>query len=191
MTPALAWEQIVPEGPLDPDKLWMPVGGICQNYNRAFSDTAAATIISQRLHLAGGAVLEAGRTITSISFWSQAAAVTPANQWFCIVDRDTLALLAITVDDGATAWAADTLKTLALSAPFQNTLNREIYIGVMVNAATTPTIAGNAPRIGVVDMAVSLGGHSSAALTNPASCPNPVAAPVATNRLPWALLNGT
>jgi hypothetical protein len=123
------------------------------------------------LTASGGLVIPQGKTVNSISFVSGGtAAGTPTNQWFCLIDALTLAILGKTADDGATAWGLNTLKTLALSAPYTALADIAVYLGIMVAATTAPSIAGTTAtgnNMGAITPRMSQ--HANAGLTNPAS----------------------
>lgn len=86
--------------------------------------------------------LQAGDVVTSLTFVSATtAAGTPTNWWFALYSPAG-ALLAQTADQTSTAWAANTAKKLALSAPVLITQAGVYYAAVMVKATTVPTLAG-------------------------------------------------
>jgi hypothetical protein len=89
--------------------------------------------------------LNAGTVLSSISFCSATtAAGTPTHQIFGLFDSSRN-LLMTTVDGTTTAWAANTVKTLALASGqfaliYQTGL---YYLGIMVTATTVPTLKGH------------------------------------------------
>lgn len=110
--------------------------------------------------------------LTAISFWSGTTALAAgANQWFGIFDRNRFPLM-LTADDGATAWAATTRKTLTLAAPLLTPYAGLYYLGILVVAGTVPTIFAVNPSLNVGARAEdpSPGGASTVGLTTPASC---------------------
>lgn len=87
--------------------------------------------------------LQAGDIVTDLTFKSVGAATTPTNYWFALYDTQaTPALIAQTADQTSTAWGANTVKTLALSAPYSVTTTGIHYVSVMVAAAAVPTMLG-------------------------------------------------
>jgi hypothetical protein len=87
--------------------------------------------------------LQAGQIVTNISFVSATtAANTPTNYWFALYSPSGAALRAQTADQTSTAWGANTVKTLALVAPYTVTASGIYYVGIMVKATTPPTLAG-------------------------------------------------
>jgi hypothetical protein len=149
---------------------WRPTGAIAENVPRMTASTNLA-LVPGTLDLYGGLVIPQGKTVNSISFVSGGtAAGTPTNQWFCLIDALTLAILGKTADDGATAWGLNTLKTLALSAPYTALADIAVYLGIMVAATTAPSIAGTTAtgnNMGAITPRMSQ--HANAGLTNPAS----------------------
>lgn len=128
--------------------------------------------------------LRAGDVVTSLTFHSATtAAGTPANYWFALYSSAaTPALLAQTADQEDTAWAANTAKTLDLSAPVTISATGVYYASIMVKAATPPTLVGVAMHHanvsdGVItgDSVLSQTSGSSLAATAPATIATPTA----------------
>lgn len=133
--------------------------------------------------------LPEGITINSISFWSATTAgATLTNQLFGLYDNNRN-LLATSVNDGATAWAANTKKTLALTASFTTTYTGLYYLAIMVAATTVPTLKGATARTGgqLGAAAPSLGGTSNTGLTT--ALPNPANAPGSVTGFIWGCVN--
>jgi len=130
-----------------------PSGLYAESFDRSqapSSDVAAA--LTTQVMTSVALFLEVGQTVTSLSFLSGVtAAGTPTNWWFALYsDAATPALIAQTADQTTAAWAADTIKTLALSAPYVVPVTGVYYAAVMVKATTVPSlIAKVAPRAAV------------------------------------------
>lgn len=167
---------------------WAGGASYAESMRRADAAANLAALASGTLFLTGGGYLPTGSTVTRIGFVSgTTAAVTPTNQFFCIVNADTLAVLAKTADDGATAWGANALKELVLSAPLTVTDDTRIFIGCLVAAATPPTLTGAALfNAAVAGLAPVIAGTSTAGLTTPASLGAAAAAPAANVNFPYA-----
>lgn len=125
---------------------------------------------SGTLTLCGGLVLPARRTISNIMFVSGTQGASAAvNQWFCLVTLD-LKIVAVTVDDGSTAWAASTKKMLALSSSYTPDIDTPVWAGICVVATTRPTLTcanlANTPAVLLNDAPV-WAGTSTAGLSNP------------------------
>jgi hypothetical protein len=151
---------------------WRPTG-VFETYPRGAGLLNAAGLVSGVLRLQGGLVLPAGVTITTLSAYSgTTSAGTPANQWFCLVDQ-ALSVLAKTVDDTTTAWVTGTRKSLALSASYTPLVDTPVYFGVVVVAATPPSLVGVASGVVASNLTNGLtpilSGSSTTGLTNPAS----------------------
>lgn len=139
--------------------------------NGVASESLARFLASGSITLASGTLLlaalplRAGQVVTNMSFISTGtAAVTPTHWWFALYSQ-ALALLGQTADQVAAAWAANALKTLALAAPYTVPTTGVYYAGVMVAAATPPTIAGGPTmQAGVSTLTPLLTGNSSTAL---------------------------
>ncbi|WCB94499.1 hypothetical protein DSM104299_03236 [Baekduia alba] len=174
-------------------RLWLPGAAVDDTIPRSDATSATAqALTSGTLHLAGGVVLPAGAQVTRVGFVSgSTAGATLTNQWFAIVRQADLAVLAVTVDDGATAWAANTLKELLLSAPLQLLDDTPVYLGCLV-AATTPPNLGGAPLANAVIAGLGgtakLSGTSSTGLTAPVAVGSAAGAVTATGGVPYAFV---
>lgn len=98
-----------------------------------------APLTSQKLYYVAIA-LPPNFTVTNIIFVSATQqAVTPANWWFALLDSTGL-VLGVTADQLTAAWAANTAKSLALTAAYTTVSTGVYYLGIMVNAATPPSL---------------------------------------------------
>jgi hypothetical protein len=116
--------------------------------------------------------LPKGLVISNISFVSGGtAAVTPTNWWFTLHDRSRVAL-ARTADQLTAAWAANTIKTLAIAqatagsaSSYTTTYGGLHHLGVMIKATTvcnlvsegslTDVLASVSPGFGGTDTGLS------------------------------------
>lgn len=148
-------------------RLLMPAGAISESgVGRAAGLGNQAILTTGTLRLGAPQVLPAGRTISTITIASATqAAVTPTNQWFCLVRSSDLAVLAKTADDLTTAWSTNAVKTLTLAAAFTPVVNELVWLGVLVAAATTPSLQGWS----ATNATAQLGGNSTTGLTTPGS----------------------
>jgi nitrous oxidase accessory protein NosD len=91
--------------------------------------------------------LPQGHVVSNLSFVSGGtAAVTPTNYWFTLHNRSKVAL-ARTADQLTAAWAANTVKTLAIAqatagaaSSYTTTYGGLHYLGVMIKATTVPNL---------------------------------------------------
>lgn len=164
----------------------LPAGAVAQTLPRSGASISnAAGLVSGRLHLVA-VYLPEGETITSISWMSGTTPLgTGVNQWFGLFDSARVPLR-LTNDATNSAWAADTVKTLALSTPFETTYEGLHYLGVTVVAVTPPSWRQVTSVTALTGLAPALSGSSSTGLTNPASCPSPAGAMTATVGIPYA-----
>jgi len=132
--------------------------------------------------------LQAGDVVTNLSFRSGAtAAGTPTNYWFALYsDASTPALLAQTADQASTAWAANTTKTLALSAPYTVPKTGIYWAAIMVTATTPPTLLGACAAPAIVTGERNLSQSSGSALT--ATAPATIATPTAKTFVPYVVI---
>jgi len=151
------------------------------------SDTAALTTA---VMTSVAIPLNVGEKVTNISFKSGAtAADTPLNWWFALYSPAG-ALLAQSADQTTTAWAADTLKTLALATAQDITATGVYYAAIHVKATATPTLIGRTlGRAGAAAAILSskiLAQTSGSALT--ATAPATITAPTAIAAVPLCIL---
>lgn len=121
-----------------PASVAAPAGGVYETMPRWICGTNSTALTSGTVYLTA-IWLPKGLTVTSISFLNGATAIVAGtHQQFGLYDSSR-ARLAVTNDDTSTAWAANSVKTLNLSAPFVTTYAGLYYIGYIVTAATPPT----------------------------------------------------
>lgn len=132
--------------------------------------------------------LVAGEVVTNLSFCSgQTAAGTPTNWWFALYDTAaTAALIAQSADQTSTAWAANTVKTLALSAAYTVTKTGTYYAAIMVKATTVPSLLGTICLPPIVTGERKLAQTSGSSLT--ATAPSTIASPAVANFAPACVL---
>ena len=132
--------------------------------------------------------LYAGDIITNISARSGAtAAGTPTNYWFALYSSAaTPALLAQTADQTSTAWAANTTKTLALSAPVTISQTGYYWVAIMVAATTPPTLLGSIAVAPIVTGEANLSVSSGSGITTTATAT--LASPTVKQFVPYVVL---
>lgn len=114
------------------------------------TETNAAALTSGQLRFFA-IYLRAGQVVTNISFFSATtAAGTPTNQFFALYSRHGIKL-AQSANDTTTAWAANTIKTLAMTAAYTVRETGFYYIGIMVAATTVPTLKGESHAVSTLD----------------------------------------
>jgi hypothetical protein len=90
--------------------------------------------------------LRAGMSINNISFCSATtAAGTPTHYCFALYTA-ALALCGSSADQTSTAWTANTLKTLALLAPYVVPTSGLYYLALPFVATTVPTLKGGTAK---------------------------------------------
>lgn len=131
--------------------------------------------------------LYAGDVITNLSFMSgQTAAGTPTNWWFALYDTAaTPALIAQTADQTSGAWAANTVKTLPLSAPYTVPKTGIYWAAVHVKATAVPSLLGALAVKPIVTGERNLAQTSGSSLTTTA--PATIATPAAANFAPYVV----
>jgi hypothetical protein len=151
------------------------------------SDTAALTT---QVMTSVAVPVQPGVLVSNITVKSGAtAAGTPTNYWFALYDS-TGALLAQTADQTTTAWAANTVKTLALATAQRITSAGVLYVGIMVKATTPPTLIGR--TLGVAGAAASILSSNVLAQTSGSSltttAPATIATPTTVATVPLVIL---
>ena len=131
--------------------------------------------------------LVAGDLVTNLSFVSGAtAAGTPTNYWFALYSMDaTPTLLAQTADQTSTAWAANTVKTLALATAYRVPKTGIYHAAIMVTATTPPSLLGAIAARTVVTGERNLSQSSGSALTTTA--PATITSPTVKNFVPYVV----
>lgn len=103
--------------------------------------TATGVAIGTRVFLRRGDI------VTSISFVAgNTALATGTAGWHALYDPDGV-LLAQSAAQGATAWAANTARKLALSAPVTIDEDGWYIVATSTTASTVQTLIGNAPIV--------------------------------------------
>lgn len=141
---------------------------LCNEAN--LSALTSGTLFMQAIYL------KAGQKITNLSFHSATtAAGTPTNGFMALYDANRN-LLAQTANWTTEAWAANSIKTKALTAQYTVPSTGLYYVGLMVTATTVPTMKGLTAKTGgqLAGQAPILHGNSTTGLTT--SLPNPAAA---------------
>jgi len=165
-----------------------PSGILRENISRNDCVTDLTTALTTQVMGSTALHLEAGDLVTNLTFRSGAtAAGTPTNWWFALYDDSaTPVLLAQTADQLTAAWAADTVKTLALATPQLISRPGIYYAAIMVKATTVPSLIGRTGLAGASAAWLSgdkvLAQTSGSALTTTA--PATVATPTTTAFVP-------
>lgn len=151
------------------DPGWGLPGAIASNMERNYSVTNLTAVASGTLRVAGGCILPRGVEINSVSFKTgDTGLTTPTHQWMCILDQSRN-VLAKTVDNTNVAWGAQTVRTLALSAPYTPAEDTPVYLGLLITAATVGTSNGIQSSTSVTGLTPIMAASSTAGLTDPAS----------------------
>lgn len=158
-------------------------GTIVETYPRQLCiETNVTAPVSGALYIQG-VFLKAGQLVSNISFFSATtAASSPTNQFFALYSR-RLQLLARSANDTTTAWAANTIKTLAMTAPYLVQASDMYYIGYMVTASTVPTLKGVTITSGTLHIFPALlkgtsDGSLTTALPDPCTLPTSAGTPI-------------
>lgn len=177
LTPRLLWlarnlETIAREEYWRPDAVpYSTAQTFDRTHGESLTNLTAGVLQSGVLSVHGGAVLLPEVPVDSITFVSaQTAAVTPTNQWAVLLDQDRN-VLAKSEDLLTEAWDTFTEKTFSLATPYVPSEVEPVYLGLVVVAATPPTLRGISIASGQTPATLPpiLSGVSTGGLTNPAS----------------------
>lgn len=150
----------------------------CPEVNTA-APTASGTLFLQAIYLT------AGQLVSNITMsTATTAAGTPTHYWFALYSGGTSpALLASSADQTSTAWAATTVKTLAMATPYRVPTSGLYYVGIAMVATTVVTLKGGTARTGgqLASTAPIISGASTTGITT--ALPNPAAAITANSLL--------
>lgn len=142
---------------------WGITGSLAETMDRVYCPEVNTTFGTTGQIFLQAIWLTAGTTVTNISFHSATtAAGTPTHYVFALYDSGRN-LLASSADQTSTAWAANTLKTLAMGTPYLVPSTGSHYVGISVVATTVPTLKGGTARTGgqLAGQAPALNGISS------------------------------
>jgi hypothetical protein len=142
---------------------------ICPEVN-ATIPTASGTLFMQAIYLT------VGMTVSNIMWHSAATAGATITHWMFGLYDISRNLLATSTDQGAAAWAAQTMKTLAMTTPYLVPSSGIYYVGMFMAATTIITSKGGTAKTGgqLAAQVPILHGTSTTGLTT--SLPNPAAA---------------
>jgi hypothetical protein len=177
------------------DEAWLwagsPNGGIvAENYERS-SISADLAALTTQVMLSVGVPLQAGETITSLSFLSGAtAAGTPTNYWAALYDTAGV-LMAQSADALTAAWAADTAKTFTLSTVVAASVSGIYYAALMVKATTVPTLMGRSVNRAAAAGVIAAGQKVLAQTSGSAlvgTAPGTIATPTTVVNVPYVAL---
>lgn len=172
---------------------WLLAGspaGLRAQSMRALDVRSDLTALTTAVMTSVAVPLQVGDLVTNVTFKSGATeADTPLNWWFALYDIDG-AKIAQSADQTTTAWAANTVKTLALSTPYRVPTTGVYYAAIMVKATTPPTLLGASVALAGASAAILsskvLAQTSGSALT--ATAPTTIATPTAIATVPLAIL---
>lgn len=134
--------------------------------------------------------LGAGEVVTNLTFKSGATAANGPTAWWFALYNPSGTLLAQTADQTSTAWAANTVKTLALSSPQVATTAGVYYAAVMMAASTAvPSLIGR--TVGIAGAAASILGSKVLSQTSGSSltttAPSTISSPTTVATIPLVI----
>ena len=163
-------------------------GTIAETIPRILCNEANLGALTSGTLFLSAVFLKVGQKVNNISFHSATTASgTPTNGFFALYDINRN-LVAQTANFTSEAWAANSIKTKALTATYTVPSTGLYYVGIMITATTVPTLKGLTTKTGgqLAGVAPVLHGLSNSGLTT--SLPNPANAISSGVNLPWAAL---
>lgn len=122
--------------------------------------------------------LTAGQKVSNITMCTGATAAGTPTHYALAVTDNLGNTLGSTADQTTTAWAANTVKTIALSTPFVASYSGVYYVAFMVVATTVPTIKGGTGRVnGALSVAPPIISGVSATTYTTGAAPATIALP--------------
>lgn len=154
--------------------VWGPTGVLAETMDRNYCPEVNTTWGTTGQVFCQAIYLQAGQTVTNILFHSATTAASVPTHYVFALYNSALSLLASTPDQTSTAWAANTLKTIAVGTPYLVPTTGLYYLMISVVATTVPTCKGGTARTGgqLAGQALIINGISSTAYstgTAPAS----------------------
>lgn len=130
--------------------------------------------------------LKAGQLVSNISLCSATTAANAPTHYFFGLYDGSRNLLANSADQTSGAWAANTVKTLAMGTPYRVPTSGLYYIGYFMVATTVPTLKGFTAKTAtqLAGTAPILNGSSTTGLTT--ALPNPAGAITVQTSTFWA-----
>jgi hypothetical protein len=128
-----------------------PTGTLAETLQRELMTETNSTMAASGTLNMQAIYLTAGQTVSNITISSATtAAGTPTHYWFALYSgtQAAPALLASSADQTTAAWAANTVKTLAMSTPYKVPTSGVYYIGYVMVATTVATLKGGTARTG-------------------------------------------
>lgn len=153
-----------------------PTGCLAETIPREICPEVNTTVAASGTLFLQAIYLTAGQLVSNITMSSATtAAGTPTNYFFALYSG-ARALLAQSANQTTTAWAANTVKTLAMTTPYRVPTSGLYYIGYFMTATTVVTLKGGTAKTGgqLAAAVPILHGTSTTGLTT--ALPDPAAA---------------
>ena len=155
-----------------------PTGTLAETLPRQLCPEVNTTMAATGVINMQAVYLTAGTLVSNITLCSATtAAGTPTNYFFALYSGlvSAPALLAQSANQTTGAWAANTVKTLAMTTPYRVPTSGSYYIAYAMVATTVPTMKGGTARTGgQLNAATPPTYGTSSTITT--SMPNPAAA---------------
>jgi hypothetical protein len=127
---------------------WGITGSLAETMDRVYCPEVNTTLGTTGQIYCEAIWLTAGTLVSNISFFSATTALgTPTHYAFGLYDVNRN-LLASSADQTSAAWAANTIKTLAMGTPYLIPTTGWYYVAISVVATTIPTLKGGTARTG-------------------------------------------
>lgn len=129
--------------PLD---IWGITGAKAETMDRNTCPEVNTTVATTGQIVCQAIWLTAGTVVNNITMASATTAASVPTHYCFALYNSSLSLLASSADQTSTAWAANTVKTLAMGAAYTVPTTGLYYIAFMMVATTVPTMKGGTAR---------------------------------------------
>jgi hypothetical protein len=163
------WGLLARSGAVASEALTAPSGIVAETIARTGTGLAnVAALTSGTLQLTSVGLM-AGQVVSTCKVMAGTQlAVTPTNQWVALIRLSDLAVLGKTADLTTAAWAASAFQTFTFSPSITIASDGAYAVGLLVVAATPPSLRGIANTGAISNQVPQSSGKSNTGLTTPA-----------------------
>lgn len=125
-----------------------PAGAIAETIPREICPEVNTTVAASGTLFMQSILLKAGQVVSAIGLCSATTAAGTPTNYFCGLYSPARTLLATSANQTTTAWAANTYKQIAMTAPYTVPEDGIYYIGYFMTATTVATLKGGTAKTG-------------------------------------------
>lgn len=164
-------------------------GAKYESMPRMMASAAQGAPSSGQLQIRALMMLRAGDPVSSVTFWAGATAgASLTNSWAGLVRVSDRQLMAVSANNTAAAWNANTSRTFSWTA-FTPPKDELYWVVKLIAGTTLPNSAGISAAVTAISGAAPvLGGSSNSGLTTPLAVGTIITAPTANNQVEYCSL---